>query len=574
MTGYRRPGVRGGKDAVSRRRFLRGSGLAVAGALAGVACAAPPERPTAQPAPPTPAGAAPAPAASTPAAPAIPPPKYGGTFSYPFNFEAPHLDVHQTGTALLHAFGPGAAYSRLARFKAGPGVPYGSAIVVGDLAESWDQADEITYVFRLRRGVKFHNLPPVNGREFVAEDVVFSYERQIAQKTNAGFLGALRKVEAPDKYTVKISLTSLDLEYPLTVAGGWNKIVAHEAVEQSGDLKDGPTIGTGPFILEKWEPNSITKMVRNPDYFAKGLPYVDRLEFPRIVDDQTRLAAFRAGQFSTAGPQLTPKDADNLRQQVPNAQFLPIKQPIPGVELSMNSKTGPTADRRVRLAVSKAVDRQALIDTALFGGGFLMTNVALPGPDWLLPEDELRRLYARDLPGARRLLAEAGFPSGLDLEMNVVNSPASLVAVGELMASQIQEAGVRTKITLTDNVTGTDKVKVRNEYQIALGNTSPLWTTNQDLFTRVHSKGGRGGQTLLDPKLDEMIEKQALLRDEAQRKAALLEIQRYLITEGVPAVMVTGQFSIEVWMPTLRDLTAGLPNPAQADGYTYVWFDK
>src|SRR5262249_14158718 len=160
--------------------------------------------------------------------------------------------------------------------------------------------------------------------------------------------------------------------------------------------------------------------------------------------------------------------------------------------------------------------------------------------------DELKRLYARDLAGARRLLAEAGLANGLDLEMNVVNSPASLVAVGELISSQLQEAGVRTKITLTDNLTGTAQVKGRHEYQMAVGTPSPLWTTNQDLFTRIHSKGGRLGQTLNDPKVDDLIEKQALMKDANQRKQALLELQRYLIPDGVPAIMVTGQYSIDV----------------------------
>src|SRR5262249_54800485 len=152
---------------------------------------------------------------------------------------------------------------------------------------------------------------------------------------------------------------------------GWNKIVAKEAVDANGDLKNGPTIGTGPFILEKWEANSITEFKKNPDYFLKGLPYIDRLEFPRIKDDQTRFASFRAKQVSHAGSSLTPKDVEMLKAQVPDAQLLRYRSTAPDIEVGMNKRNGPTADKRVRLAISKALNRQEIVDTALQGGGYL-----------------------------------------------------------------------------------------------------------------------------------------------------------------------------------------------------------
>src|SRR5262249_51232650 len=185
--------ISNGRALISRRRFAQGSGLAVAGLALGTACPG-----GGTPRPPAPAATAAGATVPTPT-PAGRQPKYGGTFSFPFNFEAPHMDVHQTATALLHAWGPGAAYSRLVRFKVGPGTEHGTATPVGDLAESWTQPDDLTYIFKLRPGVKWQNIAPVNGRELVAQDVVYSFQRQIDLKTNAGFLGPITKLEAPDR---------------------------------------------------------------------------------------------------------------------------------------------------------------------------------------------------------------------------------------------------------------------------------------------------------------------------------------------------------------------------------------
>jgi peptide/nickel transport system substrate-binding protein len=546
-------------------------GTVAASVALGAACTSAQVAPTAAPvsgavAPTTPATAP----VATPTAQRQP--KLGGTFAFAFPLEAPHLDVHQTGTALLHMWGPGVAYSRLVGYRVGAGVAPGTIIARGDLAESWDQPDDLTFVFKLRQGAKFHNIPPVNGREVVASDVVYSFNRQIGEKVNAGFLGALTKIEAPDKYTVKITVSKPDVEYPLWLADGRNKIVAREAVDLKGDLKEGPTIGSGPFILEKWDKNVLTALVKNPDYFLKGLPYIDRLEFPRIQDDAARLAAFRAEQLSVAPTGLARTEVELLRKEKPNFQFIVSRLPVPLRELGMNKKTGPTADKRVRQAISKALNRQEIIDTAVGGAGWPTTHFVLPSVDWVIPESELKQLYARDVAGAKKLLADAGYPNGLDIELAVSNTQQQDTSTGEQVAAQLQEIGVRARIRVVDNVQYADQVISKNQYEMYAGFATTVGATNQDLFTRLHSKGTRLGQVLDDPKLDDMIEKQSVMRDVEQRKRALLEIQRYLITDAVPSAVIHGSQGTDVWVPSLRDLVSA-PSPAP-DHYTFVWFDK
>jgi len=166
-------------------------------------------------------------------------PKRGGTLSLRL-WDPPHWDPHLTvsyKTHIAYSF----THSRLVKHKAGPGLQPGLFSVEGDLAESWTQPNENTYVFKLRRGVRWHNKPPVNGRELDAEDVVYTLDRfrTVKGNANAYMLAALDRVEALDKYTVKFTLKEsyawfLDiLANPMAVC-----IVAKECVEKmGGDLK-------------------------------------------------------------------------------------------------------------------------------------------------------------------------------------------------------------------------------------------------------------------------------------------------------------------------------------------------
>src|SRR5499427_2730462 len=223
-------------------------------------------------------------------------PKRGGTIALRL-WDPPHFDLHQTisyKTNILHTF----THSRLLKYKAGPGVQPGSFFLEGDLAESWTQPTETTYVFKLRKGVRWHAKPPVNGRELTADDVKYTFDRFVNEKGNAyrNMMAALDKVDVVDKYTVKFTLKEpyvwfLDMvANPMALA-----IIAKEAVEKFGDLKKPEAvIGTGPWMLESYRPNAGATYVRHPNYFVTGLPYIDRVEVTVDEDNASRMAAFIA----------------------------------------------------------------------------------------------------------------------------------------------------------------------------------------------------------------------------------------------------------------------------------------
>src|SRR5438128_2077665 len=219
-------------------------------------------------------------------------------------YDPPHFDPHQTlnfKTNNTLSF----VYSKLVRHRVGPGVTPGTFAVEPDLAERWEEPDDTTVVFHLRKGVRWHNKPPLNGRELIAEDIKFTYDRFLTEKANPlkFMLDPVDRVEVVDRYTVRFRLKEPFvwlLNMLANPTGTW--IIAREMVEKYGDLKRAETaVGTGPFILERYERNVKTVFRRNPDYFRPGLPSVDGVDWLVMEDEAAQLAAYRPRQID-CGP--------------------------------------------------------------------------------------------------------------------------------------------------------------------------------------------------------------------------------------------------------------------------------
>src|SRR6266851_4323814 len=224
-------------------------------------------------------------------------PKRGGIFRIcslldPVGFD-PHQTIAFTTMTMLSL-----THSRLLKVKAGPSVRPGTYPIETDVAESWTRPNDTTYVFKLRRGVRWHPKPPVDGRELTADDVKYTYERflNIKGNGNRATLESVDKIEALDRYTVKFTLKEPFAWFLDALASTSTWLVAKEAVEKFGDLKRAEAvIGTGPWMLERYEPNVKLTFVRNPNYFVPGLPYADGIEVTVDADPSSRVAAWLAG---------------------------------------------------------------------------------------------------------------------------------------------------------------------------------------------------------------------------------------------------------------------------------------
>ena len=184
-------------------------------------------------------------------------------------------------------------------------------------------------VFHLQDNVRWHNKSPVNGRSLTAEDIVFSYIRQSRPESpNSPLMRNIKTIEPLSRLQIRITLNSPDADFLDTLADGHSKIVAKEAVEQSGDLKSGPTIGTGPWALNSSEAKSLHEFSRHNEYFESGLPRVDQILFHVLPDTATRSAAFKVSLLDVH--QMEASEWKEYASENPNAPFLLYSEPTNG----------------------------------------------------------------------------------------------------------------------------------------------------------------------------------------------------------------------------------------------------
>jgi len=324
-------------------------------------------------------------------------PKRGGVFRIAHQLDPVGWDPHQTlsfATMTMLSF----THSRLMKVKAGPLVTPGSYPVEPDLAESWSQPSETTWIFRIKRGVRWHAKPPVNGRELTADDVKYTYDRFLGLKGNGNkpVLEMVDRIEALDRYTVKFTLAEPFAPFLDALAATSTWIVAREAVDKFGDLKKPEAvIGTGPWMLERHEPNARIVFVRNPTYFVLGLPYVEGVEVTIDTDPASRFSAWLSGKYDF-GPEyqqvVRRLDLDIARQRKPGlktADYVWFTGGYTAVKLDQE----PFKDLRVRRAMGRASNWREFLEASPHAMGQGAPNPAVPAAaaEWSIPIAELTR---------------------------------------------------------------------------------------------------------------------------------------------------------------------------------------
>src|SRR5882724_5669705 len=385
------------------------------------------------------------------------PPRRGGILRVR-GYDPVHFDHHLTNNAKTNTT-LSFVHSTLLRYQVGPAIAPGTYTVEPHLAERWEAPDDLTYVFHLRRGVKWHNKPPLNGRELVADDVKFTIDRFLNEKANIlrEQLEPVERVEVVDRYTVKFVLKEpfVWLLHRLADSNGmW--IIAAEVVEKFGDLKKPESaIGTGPFTLERYEPNVKTVFKRNPEYFLKDQPYVDGVEWLSLEDESTGLAMYRTGQID-CGPwhwwSVRQADLESLKKSHPHLLYRDFLSIVAG-GITMRTDQPPFNDVRVRRAISHALDRQGLIEAVSLRGE--ATPVIGRGlVEWSLPVDQLgagAKYYQYNPKEARRLLAEAGYAKGFKTLLTATSGLGrDLIDAAQLVQRCLKDVGIEAELKLQE----------------------------------------------------------------------------------------------------------------------------
>jgi peptide/nickel transport system substrate-binding protein len=345
-----------------------------------------------------------------------PNPKYGGALRYGVLSAPAHFDVHQSGTvANMAAQGP--MYDNLIRRD-----PRDGQTIIPDLAHRWEiSPDGKTYTFFLRHGVKFHD-----GADFTAEDVHATYSRIIWPPKGISIprtplFSAVSEINILDPHTIVFKLREpRPRNFMLgAFASGWNIIVRKKTLEEHDDnlrnVFDYP--GTGPFRHVSRKDKEVWVMERNPYYWNKGLPYLDRLEIYHLAPWSPELgAALLAGKIDYARP-IDPVTARKVKATLGMTHADFYQSVI--IAVWVNNERTPFNDPRVRRALHLAFDRPVLVDIVKDVAPEMVGGFIYPFSEWATPMDELsRRLgYQPDpkpaIQEARRLLAEAGYAKGL-----------------------------------------------------------------------------------------------------------------------------------------------------------------
>lgn len=309
------------------------------------------------------------------------------------------------------------------------------------LAESWETPDAKTIIFKLRKGVKFHG-----GQPFTARDVKYSLERILDPATGATLRSNLvgTTVTVVDDYTVRIEKDVPDVTLLSVLAMGETAIVSEAWMQTEPNVKIEAN-GTGPFVLLENEPKVRVIVGRNENYFEKGLPYLDRIEFRMIKDGEARVNALKTGAVDVIDT-VPWKDIDILKAQrgivvdVEDGEFM---------NLWLNTSKKPLDDPRVRRAISYAIDRQAISEAAFFGYGSPLTGPPTISSAWYYSKDLADR-FSYDPARAKELLAEAGYAGGFELELLTYHGLQIYTVTAQIIQANLKEVGIDVKIKLSE----------------------------------------------------------------------------------------------------------------------------
>ncbi len=370
---------------------------------------------------------------ATGAAPALP--KKGGILRYGLSTDPPHLDPHvDSGGA--SSLVKGTIYSLLVRLNE-------KMQIVPDLAESWERPDNLTWIFKLRKNVKWHD-----GSNFTSADVKASMERILDPKIGAwarGDLRSVQRIETPDDHTVRFILSRPDAALLATLAFA-NSLIAQKAlIERGADLRNQIT-GTGPFKVAARQPGVQTRLVRHEQYYLPDRIHLDGITFIPYPDDTSRTAGLRTGAVDIID-YVPWKDMGLI--EADRKLVLYSDREGAHMYLLMGVDKPPLDNPKVRQAINYAIDRQAVLDTIFFGRGRVLGG--LPVPAWMfIYSPDRQQTYTQDLPKAKQLLAEAGHPNGFKISLLSTTTYTMHKSTAEVVHASLRRIGIDVQLDMPE----------------------------------------------------------------------------------------------------------------------------
>ena len=553
--------------------------------------------------------------------------KAGGTLKHYVTADILHFDAVADPSASTVSNSSEPFYPRLLKLKAVkyPDEPDGSS--EGEAGETWEIApDKLQITFKLRQGMKWDARAPTNGRALDAHDVVFSWNKFKSVSAGAAAL-AYHAENAPESPIESMTATDdrtvvVKLHHPY--ASIIPMLSARDLLyiapkESDGGFDPRTTVrGHGPFLLEEYVPSSRFVWRRNPDFYVKGRPFIDRVELPIISDQAQRLAQFRAGNVFTDVFAASQQEVVGMKREIPDVMLVQDGNfpASPSPVLTFGWEQGSQfRDQRLRQALSMMIDREAYIDVIDNRENFRKDGLELPvalntvvpagwGPYWLDPADAKdfgpnAKYLSLDLAEAKKLTAAAGFNDGFEFDMNFGAGQYGAVYERQVqvLAGMFENGGLRPKqIGITPNSLWLDQYSRgyrSKEYAagqkkgftgIALVPERTYPSAAIQVYNQFH-KDGQGYRGMVpaggsviegDPKSNELAIKISQEFDRDRQIALVHDLIRHATgqTYYVPRISAAKAYSL--WWPAIGNVGAYVSYPG-ASNWTDVrlnwWID-
>ncbi len=461
-------------------------------------------------------------------------PQRGGVLKVAIAGDPPSLDMHQEQTFKVQ-IPMSTVYNSLVGFD-----PHGFPEIIGDLAESWTSSEDgKTWTFKLRKGVKFHD-----GTVLTSADAKASWDKIInppkgVSSPRRSLYQMIDSVEAPDPDTVVFKLKYPAASFLSMIAQASNFIYAKKDIDKAPDWHKKNTNGTGPFMFKKWTRGSSLEVVRNPNYFKEGLPYMDGAKYFMIKDLNARAKSVRSGRTDVEFRGFPPSEVESMKKQLGDA--ITVRYPKAMIQwgVAVNVDKKPFDDARVRKALSLALNRYDMAKTLkpLSGLETIGGLVHPDAPGGLTPED------MQDLPGfskdyeanvkeAKRLLNEAGFPDGFKVSLTNRSVKLPYIDLGVYVVSAWKKIGIDAKHKLVESATWS-KVRRTRDFELLIDPYGSSAAGDPDeVLVKFTSGASPNWGRFSDPEVDKLYEQQKVELDPDKRAKMVQDLQRKVISEA------------------------------------------
>ncbi|MFO7708021.1 MAG: ABC transporter substrate-binding protein [Desulfobacterales bacterium] len=428
--------------------------------------------------------------------------------------------------------------------------------IVPALAEKWEvSSDELVWTFQLRKGVVFHN-----GDKLSGQDVTASFARVMDKETaapKAAEFKTILSVEAPAEHTVVIRLKEPSAPFLATLASGWASIMPQGLIASGHDFATKP-VGTGPFRLKEWVRDNRIVLVKNPNYWMKGLPKLDQVAIHIIPERSVKVQGIVSGQLHVSD--IVDKDDVPLLE---SSRDVTVTKNLTSqiLVMAMNCSHPVLKDLRVRQAINHAIDKQKVLDVAYGGGRPVGTFMDYGNPFY----KDFTALYPYDPGKAKKLLADTGVKTDTVLEISIPQNYELHVKAGEMYQDMLSKAGLNVRIKLMDWSTWLSEVYKANRYDLTvIGHTGKL---DPDGILDKYGTEARYVRWI-HPRAAELIDKARKVSSFESRKALYDEVLA-LMAQEVPFVHLGTSYRYVAFRKNVEEFRM-TPN---LDTFDFRWTD-